>query len=313
LLRQKQAAEAAPLLESAAGKKPREFRPVYHLAEALLLAGRPAEAEARFRTALELNPKAADAMIGLARSLVKRNRLADAAPLYEQAAAADPEFKPALLELAGIYEQASQPDAAIAIYRQFPDHPAARERLGELLLEGGKALDAIPELEKAYESSPTNANRVALATAYLRSKQPTKAVPLLEQAVAAEPGNYELRMYYGRALRDQRKFQPAVQEFWKASQLKADSREAWSELASCLMLLENYPQAVAALDKAVSLGADAVAAGYFRAVMLDRMRDYKQALAAYQKFLALSQGKNPEQEMISRQRIKVIEKELSKR
>ncbi|MBL8233607.1 MAG: tetratricopeptide repeat protein [Bryobacterales bacterium] len=313
LLRQKQAAEAAKLLESAAQKKPKEFRPVYHAAEALLQSGDPAQAEPRFRVAIELNPKAADAMIGLARSLVKLNRLADAAAFYEQAAAADPEFKPALLELAGLYEQARQPEPAIAIYRQFPDNAAARERLGELLLEGGKASDAIPELEKAYATSPTNANRVALATAYLRSKQPLKAVPLLELAVTAEPSNYELRMYYGRALRDQRKFQPAVQEFWKASQIKTDSREAWSELASSLMLLENYPQAIAALDKAVSLGADAVAASYFRAVMLDRMRDYKQALPAYQKFLSLSQGKNPEQELISRQRVKVIEKELNKR
>ncbi|MCS7024905.1 MAG: tetratricopeptide repeat protein [Bryobacteraceae bacterium] len=313
LLRQNQPGEAAKWLESAASKKPKEFRPIYHLAEALRQSNAFAEAEPRFRQAIELNPKAAEAMVGLARCLIKLNRLEEAAALYRQAAETDAEFRPALLELAQVFEQAKQPEAAIAIYRQFPDHLAARERLGELLLEAGKPGEAAIELEKVYAASPTNANRVALATAYLRQKQPDKALPLLEQAVTAEPANYELRMYYGRVLRDQRLFQPAVQQFWKASQLKPDAREAWSELASALLLLENYPQALAALEKAVSLGADPIAASYFRALMLDRMRDYKQALRAYQNFLSLSQGKNPEQELISRQRIKVIEKELNAR
>lgn len=313
LVRVQQPADAVKLLESAAAKKATEYRPVFYLAEALLASGDAAGAEPRYRTALQIQPKSAEAMIGLARSLVKLNRLADAAVFYEQASTTDSEYKPALLELAQLYEQAKESEKAIAIYRQFPDNPGARERMGELLLEGGKAAEAIPELEKAYTTSPTNANRVALATAYWRSKQPLKAVPLLEQAVAAEPENFELRMYHGRALRDQRKFQPAVREFFRATKIKPDAKEAWSELASSLMLLENYPQSISALDRAVSLGADATAASYFRAVMLDRMRDYKQALPAYQKFLALSEGKNAEQELISRQRIRVIQKELSKR
>ena len=40
-----------------------------------------------------------------------------------------------LLELAGLYEKASQNREAIEIYKQFPENAAAQSRMGELLLE----------------------------------------------------------------------------------------------------------------------------------------------------------------------------------
>src|SRR5262245_57771181 len=53
LLRNKQPGDALPLLESAAGKK-KEFRPVYHAAEASLQAGQLEKAETLFKAALDL-------------------------------------------------------------------------------------------------------------------------------------------------------------------------------------------------------------------------------------------------------------------
>ncbi|MBI4904638.1 MAG: tetratricopeptide repeat protein [Acidobacteria bacterium] len=313
LLRQKAADEALKLLTAAVQQKPKEYRPNYYHGEALASIGNSAGAETAYRKALEVQPASAEAQVGLARALAKQNRLGDAEPLYRQAAQSDPEFRRALLELAGLLEQAKQQDKAVEIYRQFPEDAAARERLGELLLEGGKALEAIPELEKSYQASPTNANRLALATAYLRSKQAQKALPLLQQAVNAEPEDLQLRLYYGRALRDQRSFQAAAAEFFKATQLKQDSKESWSELAGMLILLENYTQAIKALDNAHALGGETTAYWYFRALCFDHLKDYKQALPSYEKFLALSVNKNPDEEFKARQRIRVIQKELSKR
>ena len=42
------------------------------------------------------------------------------------------------------------------------------------------------------------------------------------------------------------------------------------------------------------------------------MKDYKQALPSYEKFLSLSKDKNPDEEFKARQRVRVIQKELSK-
>lgn len=306
--------EAIPLLSAAVEAKPKEFRPRLYLARARAAAGAASDAEREYREALAIDPTSAEAAVDLARLYAAQGKLDAAAPLYQQAAASDPEFRRALLELAGHLEAARQKEQAIALYRQFPEDPAARERLGHLLIEGGQAADAIPELEESYKQSPTNANRLALATAYLRSKQLPKAVPLLEKAAADEPNNVELRLYLGRAHRDLRSYQAAAREFFRATQLKPDSREAWNELAGMLYLLENYPQALAAFDKAKALSTEENPAYYyFRAIILDRMKDYKGALPAYQRFLELSQNRSPDEEFKARQRIKVIQKELSKR
>lgn len=313
LLRQKSTAEALPLLESAAQKKPKEYRPAFYLAEAYAARGEADKAEAAYRTALQAQPQSAEAAVGLARLLARAGRLAEADTLYRQASQADPEFRRALLELAGHYEQARQLDKAIALYREFPEDVGARERLGMVLMESGRPAEAIPELEKAFAQSPTTANRVALATAYVRTKQLEKATPLLEEAVAAEPNDVNLRLFFGRLLRDRRDFASAAREFFKATQLAPEQKEAWNELAGMLLLLENYPQALAALDKAQALGGDRVAYLWFRAMALDRLKDYKKALASYEEFLSLSQGRHPEEEFKARQRIRVIQKELNRR
>lgn len=313
LLGGKQSREALAYLESAAAKKPKEFRPNFYLAEALVAEGRFNDAEPRYVAALAADPKSAAAEAGLGRALARQNRLPEAEPHFRHAAELDQAYREVLLELASLFEAAKRGSDAIAIYRQFPDNPAVRERLGELLLESGKSEDAAANLETAVASSPTTANRLALAMAYLRLKQMEKALPLLQQTVAAEPSNPELRMTYGRALRDAHRYPDAAQQFYRATQLKPDSKPAWNEFAAMLILTGNYPQALAALDKIASLGGETVAHHYFRAMIYDKARQYKEALACYEKFLSMSQNQHPEEEFKARQRIKVIKKELSRR
>jgi tetratricopeptide (TPR) repeat protein len=312
-LRDRLAREALVYLEAAATRKPKEFRPNFYLAEALSAEGRFADAEPRYVAALAADPKSAAAEAGLGRALARLNRLAEAEPHYRRAAEMDAAYRDALLELASLLEAAKRPVDAIAIYQQFLENPGARERLGELLLEAGKPEEAAAHLEVAVAKSPTPANRLALGVTYLRLKQLDKAVPLLEQASGAEPSNIELRMTYGRALRDARRYLDAAKQFYRVTQLKPDSREAWSEFAAMLILTENYPQALAALDKTAALGGETAAHHYFRAMIYDKGRQYKEALASYEKFLSMSQNQHADEEFKARQRIKVIRKELSRR
>jgi tetratricopeptide (TPR) repeat protein len=313
LLRQNRPQEALLHLEGAAEQKPDQFRPRLYLAEALLSAGDHVKAGQHYEKALQLDPKSAAAELGFARSLARQGRLPEAAPHFRKASELDPAFSDALLELAALFEKSGQPAEAMEIYRQFPGNAAAQERLGELLLESRKYEEAIPSLEEAVRKDPTPANGLALATAYHLNKQSDKALPILDRLVAAEPSNYDLHMLYGRVLRDMKQFQPAAQQFHQAVRLKQDERQAWNELAGMLFALESYPQAIAALDQARKLGDTGTGNLYFRALALDRLRQYKPALQAYQEFLAASQGKNPEEEFMARQRVRVIEKELNRR
>jgi tetratricopeptide (TPR) repeat protein len=313
LLRQKQAEAALPYLQKAVEQKPKEYRPRFYLGEAWLAIGDGARAEEQYRTAAEIDPKAAGAELGLAHAAARQGRLADAAPHFRRAAGLDPNYKDALLELAGLYEKAHQPDEAIAVYRQFPENSGAQERMGTLLLETKKYADAVPGLEQAYRQDPTPANRVALAAAYQFNRQFDKATPLFAQAVADDPDNYDVRMMYGRVLRDQKQYGPAAQQFAESVRRRPQSREAWNDLASMLYLVENYPQALEALDRARQLGEDTPANAYFHAIIYDKLRDLKPALEYYQKFLASSQGRNPDEEFKARQRARIIQRELNKK
>jgi tetratricopeptide (TPR) repeat protein len=313
LLRQQQGAAAVPYLEAAAKQKPKEFRPNFFAAEAYRAAGQLDKAESSYKTALEIDPKSAASEAGLARAEMSQNHLSEAAAHFEKAAALDHAFNDGLLELASAYEANKQNAEAIAIYRKFPDNPAARERIGELLLVSGQAADAIPQLEEAVKTSPTSANRYALAMAYLQNKQLDKATPLLQLAVGQEPGNIELRLKYARALRDQKNYAAAAQEFYRVTQAKPDSGEAWSDLAGMLILIEKDQAALGALDKVRTLGFEKPGHLFFRALVLDRNKQFEPALESYEKFLSLSQGKSPDEEFKARQRVIILKKEVKKR
>jgi tetratricopeptide (TPR) repeat protein len=310
LLREKQPAEAAQYLTTAAAQNPKEYRANYYLAAALLGAGDFAKAEQSYTTSLVIDPKSPDAELGLAHALAGENKLGDAAVHFKKAAELNAGYRDDLLELANMYETAKQPEQAIAIYQQFPENPGAQERLGDLLLKAGKPTDAIASLQVAVAKSPTEANRAALAEAYLKNSEPGKAQPLVEQILATDPDDFEIRMLHGRLIRDQRKFPEAAAEFERATKLKPDAPQAWSELAGVLVMAENYPPALAALDRIAALHAEKPGHVFLRAIVLDKIRDLKPALESYQRFLQMSQGENPNQEWQARQRVKLLEREI---
>jgi len=312
-VRSSQAAQAVPYLTNAVAQKPKEYRPNYNLASALLASGDWAKAEQAYTTALELDPKSPDAELGLAHALAMQKRLAEAAPHFKKAAELNPKYNDGLLELAGLYEAQNQPAEAIALYQQFPDNPGAQERLGQLLLSSGQAAGAISHFQAAVDRSPTTANRAALATAYIKNKEPDKALPLADAILATDPSDFEVRMLHGRILRDQRKFPAAAQDFFRGTQIKPDSAEAWSELAGVLVMAEDYPRALGALDRLAALHDEKPGHVYLRAIVLDKIRQIKPALESYQKFLALSNGQNPDEEFKARQRVRILQLEISKK
>ncbi|HJT89571.1 MAG TPA: tetratricopeptide repeat protein [Bryobacteraceae bacterium] len=313
LLRQKNAAEALPLLQAAATQKPKDFRPRFYLAEAELATGAAEKAEESYRAAIELDGHSAAAQLGLGRALAQEGKLAEAGPYFQAAAQLDAHYRDALLELAALYEKNRQVEDAAAIYRQFPDNPKAQERLGELLIESKQYADAIPRLEAAYAKTPDRDSRLALAQAYLANNEPAKAAPLLEKAVAEEPDNYNLHVLYGHSLRDQRQFPAAAAQFAAALQLKPNEGHLWNELGGALYMAEDYPRALAAFDRALQLGEDIAGNWFLRAIILDKLHQLKPAVEAYQRFLSMSQGKNPDQEFQARQRVRILNRELEKR
>lgn len=314
-LRDHRPADAVPLLRDAVQQKPQQARPQRYLGDALLAIGDSAGAADAFRAALAADPRMAAAELGLGQALAREGKLDEALPHYRQAVALDPNLKSFELEIAVALSKANRTGDALALLKDFPNDPGAREEAGRLYLESNRPADAVAEFKASADLSPAAANRLALATAYLKNNQPDLAAPILEQALAANPNDYDLRMAVGRIYRDKRDkhdYAAASDQFLAAANLKPDSVEAWNEATNALVLAELYPQALAALDKIHSLNADSAGDYYYRAIVLDKLHQVKPALASYQHFLAMSQGKFPDQEFIARQRSRILEKEANR-
>ncbi|HSW49775.1 MAG TPA: tetratricopeptide repeat protein, partial [Bryobacteraceae bacterium] len=245
-----------------------------------LASGEAAKAGERFAAAAKADPKSAAAQAGLGRSLARQHRFEDASVALRRAAELDPGYKEALLELASLYEEDREYDKAIEVYSGFRENVAARERMAVLLIRTGKGAEAGAVLEELLADAPQDAG---------------------------------LRLTYGRVLRDLKKYPAAGEQFARAVQAKPDLAEGWAELAGVLILVENYPAALAALDRLKALGAEASGHLYLRAIILDKTRQLRPALESYEKFLEASQGKSPNEEFLARQRARIIRKELDRR
>jgi len=300
-------------LKEAADAKPKEFRPAFFYASALLAAGDPAGAATQYQTALDADPKSAPAELGLGRAFLAQSELTEALTHVRAAAALYPRDRDALLEVAEAFEKENSLPEAIAIYRDFPDNPAARQRLGNLLSASNNFAAAIPPLEATVKTDPSVPNRMALADAYRMNKQMDRAFEQLQLAVAADPSNFDLRMMYGKMLRDERRITPAAQQFAAAAKLRPNDVRAWNELAALLVLAEDYTGGLEALDHVHALGQDTAGDFFYRAISLDHLHQLKPAQDAYRQFLATDGGKLPNQEFQARQRIRILENELRKK
>jgi len=279
-----------------------------NLGQLLVKTAKYDEAIPLLRAACEQKPADAKPVFLLARAQAGKQDWAAAAPVFEKAIELDAKNTDAQLELASIYEKLKQNDKAAAIYARFPDDPAAQQRRGVLLLEAGDFPGAIESLEAARKKDPSTAVMYALATAYLRAHKPEQSVLVAEKIVAAERGNFDMRMFYGRLLRDAKRYSDAGPQFMAAVRLKPEAGDAWSELTAILILLKQYESGLAALEKSKALNGETPAYHFFRATMLDAMNQPKPALESYQRFLAVSGGKFPDEEWKARQRAKLLEK-----
>jgi tetratricopeptide (TPR) repeat protein len=308
-----QDAEAAEEFKTVLDLHPGVFEAQLNLGVSLLRLSRFAEAETAYRAALSIKQDSAAAEAGLGHALALENKCAEAEPHYRKAAALDPAYTNSLLELEALYEANRQTAEAIAIFREFPADPAAQERMGALLLQSGHSAEAIPPLEFAVAKSATAANRLALAQAYAKEKQLAKAEPLAAAALAQAPEDDALRMFYGRLLRDQRKFTEAAAQFQAVAARQPASVEAWNELAGVYLVAEKFQQSLAAFDRVRALGAETPTDLFFRALAHDHLHQAKDALDNYNRFLAASKGAFPDQEFQARQRVLALEKESGKR
>ncbi len=206
--------------------RPGNARAHSNLGNALLDAGRAAEAIPSYQEALRLHPGYSDAENNLGRALVKVGRTAEAVPHYEAALRAKPKsievatnLGSALAatgrarEAAGVYERALQLDATAAgprynlgnlyfqagdfaraaetfgeVLRQHPEHNDARFNLAAALVRLNRVNEAVAAYEEILRRSPRDATAHAeLANLLEHLNRAPEAIAHYEAALQLQP------------------------------------------------------------------------------------------------------------------------------
>ena len=272
-------AGAAETFEALLHLDPNDITAIQYLGWVNLRSGKPAEAEGRFRRAVEVQPKGADGFRGLAESL-----------------------------------EAQKKPEAITAYRQYlelrPNDAEAHVRFIHLLLDQGQNDEALAELERADGGKPSVSSMKLRADIQIAQKKWPDAVATLERAVALAPNDAQLHGGLGRTYLQLRDFTDAEKELKTAIQLDAKNVEYWKDLSSTYYLSKNYPATLAALDRVDKFETPGAGTWFIRALCYDSLNQPKPALEAYQKFLELDQNKNPDQVWQAQERSKVLRRML---
>jgi tetratricopeptide (TPR) repeat protein len=190
---------------------------------------------------------------------------------------------------------------------QNPQDSQASVQLARLLAAEGKKDEAAQILKPLTGPAAGAGVNQELGEMYLDNKQYADAAPLLQQALAANQRDPQLHYDLGLALLHQLKYAEAEVELLKAIQLKPDLADAYGLLAEAAFQNKHYELCLRALDARSRSLAETPATYFLRATAYDSLHMYKPAVANYKQFLAVAQGKFPDQEFQARHRIKAIE------
>lgn len=228
-------------------------------------AGRPAEALAEFRKAVEARPESVEGRINLGSALVLTGDKDGAIAQYREALRLDAENATAHFNLAllladrGELQEATSHMAAVVARR--PEDAEARVTLARFLRDGGRAEEALAEYAKAVELAPGDETaRLGQAETLVRLGKYKEARQSLEESLALLPASGRLSHGLARLLaacpdpsvRDGARALDLAKTVWSALPASGHAETvalALAELGRCEEAAEWQREAIAAARK----------------------------------------------------------------
>src|SRR6266404_6138054 len=317
LLDKKENAAAVAPLRKAVELLPAQSRPRYLLAVALDRSGDRAGATESFEALLHLDPNNITAIDYLGWAALRDGKPGEAEARFRRAVEVQPKGPEALKGLAHSIDAQKKPEAA-GVYRGFlelmPNDSEARARLIHLLVELQQNDMALAELDRLDAGKqPTLESLKLRADIQIAGNKWDDSIVTLQQGLALAPNDAQLHGGLGRILLQKRDFAAAEKELRIALRLDEKNLFYFKDLSSTFFLGGNYPAALAALDEIAKVEQPGAGVWFIRAICYDKLNQPKLALEAYQKFLELDQDKNPDQVWQAKERSKVLQRMLERK
>jgi len=317
LLDKQEVAAAVAPLRKAVELLPAQSRPRYLLAVALDRSGDRAGATESFEALLHLDPNDITTIDYLGWSALRQGKPAEAEARFRRAVEIQPTGPGGRRGLAESLDAQKKPEAAAA-YRDYlelmPNDTEVRARLVHLLVEQKESDTALAELDRLDAGKkPTLESLKLRADIQIAGKKWDDSVATLQQALAVSPNDARLHGGLGRIFLQKRDFVSAEKELRIALHLDARNLTYLKDLSSTFYLGGNYPAALAALDEIAKMEQPGAGVWFIRAICYDKLNQPRPALEAYQRFLELDRDKNPDQVWQAQQRSKVLQRMLERK
>ncbi|HZO89444.1 MAG TPA: tetratricopeptide repeat protein [Chthonomonadaceae bacterium] len=260
-------------------------------------AGKLADAEQEWRTALRLDPTRQEPYQLLSNLYLNTDHPDLAIPLLTHLRQIAPRSRHTLCNLTEAYIRIEDKQAALQTARQAvtlePDCPRAHALLGILLGDQEDTRGAVAELTRATELAPADDKiALSLAQALLDGNDLVGAERIARQVIARNPSYptayYTLGRAYSRRTPTPENLREAIAAFQKATELRPTWGDAYSELGRLRLQAGDNAGAIAALEYLWKRGVRTEEAAYNLASAYRKVGNQARADQMNQEFKRIS-------------------------
>ncbi len=203
------------------------------------------------------------------------------------------------LWLARLYGFENQPDQAEKVLRGIlqrdSENEPALEQLSQLLIDEGRAQDAISLLTKAADDTSSPDLYGTLGDAYSHAHDYAKAEDAYHKAIDGDPSDASHRHGLAQALMAEEKYAEALAQFKKLTELEPNSADNYLRMAELQRRLGQYDQAQESLTHAQQLAPGSMEVLYHQALLDEDQNHYDQAAKIFSDAIASLKTQNGQQ------------------
>jgi len=194
----------------------------------------------------------------------------------------DPNDTESALWLARLYrfenEHSKAEGTLRSILKRDPGSEAALEQLSQLLLDEGRAADAITLLEQAAGRSPSGGLADLLGDAYVQTHNYAKAEMAYRKAVEDDPDDASHRRGLAQTLLSEEKYGEALEQFKKLTELEPDASESYLRMSQIYRHMNQLEKAEASLMEAKQRAPGSLEVLYNEALLYEAQGRYDEAI-----------------------------------